>query len=602
MAIEDIAGYQDQFRPVRRQELEFGYVDDAIWLHLPLVNSSPNAQTRYLLLETNWMESMQVWLSEDADHRLILAQDQHMAFDTRAVPHQNLAARFTLEPGRTAALWLRYSSRGSTALPINLETELSFIQRSQARASKSMIFYSLMLAFIAVAALSYFLFHYAIFPIYVCYATSVLLYVMHRDGFAFQYLWPSLPAWNAFASLPLGAGLGFFAILFSRSYLATRERYPTTDRLLLVCMLLLMSLVPYGLFIDEQAAKQLASLWVFLVAVALLALGIRSWLDTGRRLIFFVAGWLGVVGASLVMLLGGFFGVQISRETTLDAIRLAMVFDAVMMGFAMAEWVMQIRRERDTALTSRLEALRSNLDMHERLNSLEARYADAVASARASGKVLADATHDLRQPLFALRMSFKSLGAQTNSEQFAIAARNLVYLEQLVEEYLEAATSEPVAPRHEVAGASTGLVPVTLVLTGIADMFAQDARARGKQLTVRQSKLEMRADPMVLTRIVSNFVDNAIKYSQKGGVLVGIRRRAGKAYIAVYDSGPGMSPETLERVTQRAERGEADNREMGMGLGLDIALSLAQQHGLATIAESVPGKGSVFAVAIRAPA
>ncbi|MEQ9562961.1 MAG: 7TM-DISM domain-containing protein, partial [Woeseiaceae bacterium] len=382
--IEQITKHRDRFQPVRRKELEFGYIDDAIWLQLPLRNASATPQTRYVLLETNWMESMRVWLSAGGDDRLILDQDQHMPFRTREIPHQNLVTRFTLEPGQAATLWLRYSSRGSTALPINIETEFSFLQRSQVRASKSMIFFSLMLLFITVAGLSYFLFRYTIFPIYVCYATTVLLYVMHRDGFAFQYLWPSWPDWNAFASLPLGAGLGLFAILFSRQYLSTSKRYPKTDRLLLVCMFLLAGLVPYGLLVDEQGAKQIASLWVFLVAVILLALGIRSWMDMGRRMIFFVAGWLGVVVASLAMLLGGFFGAEISRETTLDAIRLAMVFDALMLGFAMAERVLQIRKERDVALSRQLEALQDNLDMHERLSKLEARYADALESARSS--------------------------------------------------------------------------------------------------------------------------------------------------------------------------------------------------------------------------
>jgi signal transduction histidine kinase len=567
-------------------------------LHLPVFNASANSQTRYLLLETNWMESMRVWLSVGEDDRLILDQDQHMPFRTRKIPHQNLVTKFTLEPGQAATLWLRYSSRGSTALPINIETEFSFLQRSQVRASKSMIFFSLMLLFITVAGLSYFLFRYAIFPIYVCYATTVLLYVMHRDGFAFQYLWPSWPDWNAFASLPLGAGLGLFAILFSRQYLSTSKRYPKTDRLLLLCMFLLAGLVPYGMLVDEQGAKQIASLWVFLVAVMLLALGIRSWMDMGRRMIFFVAGWLGVVVASLAMLLGGFLGAEISRETTLDAIRLAMVFDALMLGFAMAERVLQIRKERDVALSRQLEALQDNLDMHERLSRLEARYSDALESARSSGKVLADATHDIRQPLFALRMSLRSIGAEKNSEQFASAARNLVYLEQLVEEYLEKATSDTSANSRQRAAESS--IPVQVVLTAIADMFLDDMQARGKRFRVRPSRTVMNANAMVVTRIVSNFVANALQYSGKGGVLVGVRRRAGKEYIAVYDSGPGMDRETLERVVRRAERGDIDDAAQGKGLGLDIALSLGRQHGLATIAESVPGKGSLFAVAIRA--
>ena len=595
LSIEQIPGYEAQFRPTQRRELQFGYVDDAIWVRLPVFNSGSEPQVRYLLLETNWMETMRVWISKGADSQLILDQDQHMSFETREIPHRNLVTRFTLDAGQMATLWIRYSSRGSSALPINVETELSFIERSQARVSKSMIFYALMLLFITVAALSYILFRYTVFPIYVCYATTVLLYVMHRDGFAFQHLWPSLPNFNSFASLPLGAGLGLFAILFSRQYLMTAANYPKMDRLLMSCMLGLALLVPYGLFIDEQGAKQIASLSVFLVAVILLGLGIRSWIDRGRQMAFFVAGWLGVVGASLIMILGGVFGAEISREATLDSIRLAMVFDAMMMGFAMAERVLQIRRERDLALHRQLDAMRSNLVMHERLNKLERRYADAVQLAKSSGEVLADATHDIRQPLFALRASLKSITAGGSSEHLASATRTLVYLEQLVDEYLEKATGESAGGRPDTSYESG--VPVGLVLTAIVDMFASDAQHRGLKLKVRPSPVLMTTNPMVVTRIVSNYVANALTYTRKGGVLVGVRKIKGCDFVVVYDTGTGMDEATLARVVRRAERGVSDTSG-GKGLGLHIALSLAGRHGLATIANSTPGRGSLFAVAI----
>jgi signal transduction histidine kinase len=195
-------------------------------------------------------------------------------------------------------------------------------------------------------------------------------------------------------------------------------------------------------------------------------------------------------------------------------------------------------------------------------------------------------------------MSLRSIGAGKNSEQFASAARNLVYLEQLVEEYLDKATSDTSGNSREASAEST--VPVQVVLTAIADMFLDDMQARGKRFRVRPSRAVANANPMVVTRIVSNFVANALQYADKGGVLVGIRRRAGKAFIAVYDSGPGMDKETLERVVRRAERGDVDDAAQGKGLGLDIALSLARHHRLETIAESVPGKGSLFAVSIRA--
>jgi len=596
ISIEQIVNQQHLFTPNDNEEIDFGYIRDAIWLRLPLRNSGDSKQVRYLLLETNWMESMRVWIVADGARRQLLEQHQDMPFSSREVPHRNLVTRFELQPRQTATLWINYSSPGTTALPIRLETEISFVQRSQHQVSKSMIFYALMLLFIIVAALSYFPFRFAIFPIYVAYATTVLVYVMHRDGFAFQYLWPSMPNFNAFVSLPLGAALPVFAILFSRQYLTTAVSYPRIDKFLKWCIVLSLLFVPYGLLIDEQGAKQLASIWVFFVTVVLLALGIRSWADRGNRMLFFVAGWFGVVGASLVMILGDLLGWKINRETTLDAIRLAMVFDAVMLGFAMAERVLQIRRERDTALNSLIDSLQSNLDLHSRLNRLEGRYAEALELGRQSGKVLADATHDLRQPLFALRASLSSATRERDSQAIASATRTVLYLEKLVDEYLEQALAAGSVSENKQQQALG--VPAHLVLTAIADMFTDDAKARGLRLRVRPSATRIFANPMVITRIVSNFVANAVRYTDDGGVIVGIRSINGAKYITVYDTGPGMSSETLQRVLRRSERGNHDD-ESGKGLGLDIALSLCEQHGLATIVKSMPGRGSLFAVAVQ---
>ena len=594
--VRQIAERDAEFRPVERSEVEFGYLDAAVWLRLPIENSGSEPVDRYLLLETNWMESIQVWLTIRGEDQLVLEQTQAMPFATRAVPHQNLAARFSLDAGDSGVLWMRYSSRGSTALPINIESELSFVQRSQYQISKATIFYALMLLFITVAFLSYFLFRNAIFPIYVVYASVVLLYVMHRDGFAFQYLWPSFPGWNSFASLPLGVALGISAMLFSRQYLSTGTNYPRIDRLLLGCTLILAIFVPYGLFVDEQGAKQYATIGVFLVAVILLALGLRSWLDRGRRMVFFVAGWFGVVGASLATVLGSVFGAEISRAATLDSIRAAMVFDAIMMGFAMAERVLEIRRERDRALRQQVNTLQSNLNLHERLNKLEARYADAVDATKASGKVLADATHDIRQPLFALRASLRSITENPDDAAVASAGRNLIYLEQLVEEYLEKATSDTASdlPMPNVENPTS----VGVVLTAIEDMFAEDAAARGLTFRVRPSQAQMKANPMAVNRIVSNFVGNALRYTKIGGVLVGVRQRDGQPFIVVYDTGPGMDAATLKRVKRRSARGDPSDDLAGKGLGLDIALSLADQHDLMTLVQSSVSQGSCFGVSL----
>jgi len=597
IGINNIENSRHLFVPAQKNELDFGHTSDSIWLRLPLSNTSDTIQKRYLLLETNWMESMRVWLEIEDNSRALLNQSRDMPFDSREYRHRNLVAEFEMPPETQGVLWINYSSPGSTGLPFGIETELSFVERTQSQVSKLAIYYVLMALVIVVALLSFLPFRHRIFLLYACYASAVLLYVMQRDGFAFQYLWPAFPAFNAIASLPLGASISLFAILFAREYLTTAITYPRADRLLLACVFISLLIPVSVVILDEQSVKLFTMGWVTFVAFVLLALGISAWFQYGNRMLFFVVGWFGIVSASLVMALRTYLGWEFGRDATLDSIRLAMVFDAIMMGFAMAERILQIRRERDDTLIKHIASLQSNLGLHDRLNALEARYAEASELAEHHGKVLADATHDIRQPLFALRASLKSIKQKPDKQSVASASRSLLYLENLVEEHMANALTDDAAPPPTEQPHLQITVPVSVILTAIQDMFEVDAKQRDLRLRVRDSTAKMTADPMAITRIVSNFVANAVRYTGKGGVLVGIRKRRNKTFIDVYDTGPGMTSATLDRVTQRAERGNHGETE-GKGLGLDIALTLAKQHGLATIVRSVPGRGSLFSVAV----
>ena len=103
------------------------------------------------------------------------------------------------------------------------------------------------------------------------------------------------------------------------------------------------------------------------------------------------------------------------------------------------------------------------------------------------------------------------------------------------------------------------------------------------------STLEVDVPPLVLMRITSNLVSNAVKYTRSGGVVFGIRRRQGQPVLTVCDTGPGMSEENIEAF--RAEGVKGDQSE-GHGLGLAVCYRLALEHGLSLGLTSRPGAGT----------
>jgi signal transduction histidine kinase len=109
------------------------------------------------------------------------------------------------------------------------------------------------------------------------------------------------------------------------------------------------------------------------------------------------------------------------------------------------------------------------------------------------------------------------------------------------------------------------------------------------------SSLCVRTSPIVLMRIMSNLVSNAVKYTHRGKVLIGVRRSGVKAVLCVADTGPGMSENDLARFREAYQKGESSE---GHGLGLSVCFDLARQHGLELAVNSVPGRGTQFRLGV----
>jgi len=143
---------------------------------------------------------------------------------------------------------------------------------------------------------------------------------------------------------------------------------------------------------------------------------------------------------------------------------------------------------------------------------------------------------------------------------------------------------------------------VAALLAELQSAFAGPAAAKGLRFKVVPPRgLWLNTDPVILSRVLSNLVANALRYTAQGGILVGCRRRAGgRVEIQVLDTGIGIAAQEQAHIFgefyQVAD--VARDRERGMGLGLAIAQRSAQLLGAAIQVRSVPGRGSVFSVTL----
>ena len=138
------------------------------------------------------------------------------------------------------------------------------------------------------------------------------------------------------------------------------------------------------------------------------------------------------------------------------------------------------------------------------------------------------------------------------------------------------------------------------LLDRMRDEFSYHAEAHGLGLRVAPCGLAVQSDPRLLAQIIRNLLSNALKYTRRGKVLLGCRRRAHMLRIEIWDTGIGIPDEELEAIFHEYHQldNAARERSRGLGLGLSIAQRLAELLGSRISVRSHPGKGSVFAIEV----
>ena len=217
-----------------------------------------------------------------------------------------------------------------------------------------------------------------------------------------------------------------------------------------------------------------------------------------------------------------------------------------------------------------------------------------------SARLLAAASHDLRQPLQAIGLWVELLRERTGNTELGDILGKIQKTAHAAERVLDALL--------DITRLDMGVVGVNAIDFAVADLlghvaatFAPMAREHGLALRVRSSRAIARSDPLLLERILFNFVGNAVRYSCRGGVLVGCRRRSGGLALEVWDTGPGIAQADLERVFEEFNQlaPEGMQRERGaIGLGLSIAQRTAALLGHPIEVTSWLGRGSCFSVEV----
>ncbi len=274
----------------------------------------------------------------------------------------------------------------------------------------------------------------------------------------------------------------------------------------------------------------------------------------------------------------------------------------------MAERLQELYASLERRVDERTRELTETLQQNARLvRDLEVRSRELELASRHKSAFLADMSHELRTPLNAiigfsevLRMRMAGELTERQAEYLDDIHASGRHLLALISDVLDLAKVE--AGRLDLEPASLDLR--SCLEAGLA-MVRERAERRGVVLTLEIADVDgpVVADERRLTQIVSNLLDNAVRFSPDGGrVAVAVRRVDAEVRIAVHDAGPGIPQVDQERIFEEFEQAGTPEPGEGTGLGLALSRRLAELHGGRLWVESRPGAGSTFVLALPAGA
>ncbi len=246
-----------------------------------------------------------------------------------------------------------------------------------------------------------------------------------------------------------------------------------------------------------------------------------------------------------------------------------------------------------TVMASQVAMILRNADLVNEVTQAEAR----VEAGRLMTDFFAAIAHDLKTPLTTILGQGQRLqrqvrrGQPIDVEAIDHIVSQSVHMRRLVEDVLDDARD-----REQYSGeyAATDLL-------ALAEDVARLAPAVRHVISVAGDMVVVPVDPERIRQVISNLVENAVKYSPDGGAItIRVGEEDGCATVAVSDQGVGIPPADLETIFERFSRGsrEPDRRFSGLGLGLYTCRRIVQEHGGRIDVESHLGEGSTFIVRV----
>lgn len=588
ISVDEIIGLSDQFQPIETPYIDFGLLDGRVWLQVEIQNPTARAGPWRIDFARQYIENLRAYIVRPGETPVLFFENgAEDPFDAREIKTRLLTQDFSVPSGDQITLLISYTSSATTFLPAGIGTPSAVVNRHKSESSLNDFLNGGLWAVIAIALIMTPIIGWRISASFSAYILAGFLYVLHADGYTFQYLFPNSPWLNSRLNLVFMLALAACALAFVRQlfdYASHSPRFDLFTKFMMIGAAFFAVLaIP---FINVPFIMIAGYSFVPLCSLTQGVAGIVAW----RKGLAGATPYL--IGGALVVASFGYATIahlipgQFNIDNTLDFGHLVLLLECFVFAAAIMLRVLEIRTQRDQAVQTELELTREQLALSSKLRDSQNAYQQAREQSQKHRAQLSAVSHDLQQPLAALRIGLNDMKLRDENTRSQMRAA-FSFLEQLSIDQLHADGHD----QHLVASSerSTEVFEISSVLDNVAAIFEIQAKEKSIGFYYDRSTSRVQTDPVSLLRVVSNLVANAVNHAQHGEISLSTSKRDEGIEVVISDTGIGISTRDLERLLKRNEKGSNSD---GSGLGLAFVQELSRDMGYQFDIRSTPGEGT----------
>ena len=612
----------------------FGYIRNAVWFRIQITLPEQDHNKWVIEFADPLIDSLEVYLPDPTSPKprwRLVQMGDHLPFSNRPLPSRNFALPLPREAG-SILLFARVSTETSLQLPIKVLTDAALIRADTQALVLEAGYVGLMGGLLLYNLLLLLRTHETVYIYYAGWLFSITSFVLGINGLTFQYLWPDRPEWNNCSIL---LSLLCSTFLLGAFWSRTLGRH-INGGVLPNALVILSLMIPAAILVCSlpyALAIQLTIVFTLSWAIALVWQAVLASQRGFKELRSLLTAFVPLLAAGIVLALER-FGVLDPSPLGLHAVAAGSALQAIMMSVMLGDRLSRLRELNSAAVEMQrfnqsLEASNAalgatNAALKEALKLSEAR-SRSIAQMKEKlrraaeerntekSKFLAQAVHDLKQPLQAISIAvtpIQSLLERTPNRQVEelidVVIRAAKVMRNQVSGLLDLSRLESgfIRPQPERIRLRAFIKPLLDPL----ETFSRDLGVEMEVFPDEGEAVHVCSDPNLLRQILTNLISNAVKYADPAKaphckVSISWRIQAHQVCITVADNGVGIDPQHLADRAIFQPFFQINNTlsegEKGVGLGLSIvsaALALMPDHAIGV--ESCPGEGSTFTLTV----